>query len=103
MGIVLICITILLVISNRRYYEDARLLEVSTKCFVVEKGINSDRTKYIIVNHYLIEGSGNEEKIEVESEMVWNLIEENQEYRMTYKIYETQNELAEIWRVPEFD
>jgi hypothetical protein len=100
--IMLIAVTIVIILSISNSYKDPGIRETSTKCFVVEKGMNPDRSKYIIVKHVLLSERGNE-KIEVESEMVWNLIEENEEYSVTYKIFETKNELAEIRRIPEFD
>lgn len=98
--VMLVLVTLLIIIGTRyhsKYYEDSGIREISTKCEVLQKGIDEDNTRYIIVNHIPIEDYGIEERIEIDSRMVWNLIEEDRIYRMTYKIHETHNELTEIW------
>jgi hypothetical protein len=101
MILVILCLTYL---GFRNNFEEPQLIirEIGTGAAVVmEKGFIKPDERYIIISHELLHGYGKNERILVDNELVWNLIEEDREYGVTYKLNDEEKVLTEIWHRPQ--
>lgn len=98
-GLLILIILGLICLVLRNNFEDPQLMirEISTRATVMDKEYIKPDERYIIVSHELRHGYGENEKIVVDNELVWNLIEEDREYRVTYELNGEEKVLIEIW------